>query len=107
MASDLCPHCKRRSVCDDLYEKKIIHGCGDYISLTNKQPRVYQITKTAMTLTQLKDRAGWNDWDFSRLGPCECGSVDYIILPTWSEAVREGGKDYLICAHCGGSGMHL
>jgi hypothetical protein len=105
--TDQCPHCELRTSCNDVLVRIPVEECEDYRPIKPKRPRVYRIFKQEMSFDQLKNTAEWEGWTFERIGPCECGSIDYILMPAWSSAVREGGKDYLICAHCGGNGGHL
>jgi len=91
-----------------MFEFTTIEDCGDYRPI-DKNFHVYQIFKVPMPLHKIQglaDRPGF-EWRWDRLAPCECGSKDFILLPIWSTAVKQGGKHYLVCAHCGGGGAHL
>ena len=67
---------------------------------------IHEVKSALLSVYQIQDRF-MKDFTWDRLSPCECGSKSYILLPEYSKCVQEGGKNYLICMHCGGAGMHL
>jgi hypothetical protein len=74
--------------------------------------KVFKIKERPLTLAELVQESGLVGSKLDegqmkkRVGPCECGCLDYILLPVWSKAVKEGGKRYMNCVNCGRS-THL
>jgi hypothetical protein len=72
--------------------------------------RVYEVFEKPMSLSEIQREAGEHrnyPWAYDRLTKCQCGSTEFILLPTWSNCVEEGGKRYLNCIHCGSEAGHL
>ncbi|MFA5790613.1 MAG: hypothetical protein WC976_06105 [Caldisericia bacterium] len=75
--------------------------------------KIYAVSDKPLELGEVEKTSGFSSPDYlwteqERMSPCsECGSTAWILVPTTSEMVRQGGKRYLICLHCGSGGMHL
>jgi hypothetical protein len=75
--------------------------------------KVFRIKERPLTMVELiqeSDLVGnkvADEYEMKkRLGPCECGSLSWILLPMHSKPVKEGGKRYIVCLDCGAS-SHL
>jgi hypothetical protein len=61
--------------------------------------KVYPIAEKPLSEKELKALLKGEAIE-ERVFTCSCGSNDYILLPTESQLVKEGGKKYIICMHC-------
>jgi hypothetical protein len=61
--------------------------------------KVYPVAEKPLTESKLKGMLKGSTIE-ERLFTCECGSNDYILLPTWSEVEKENPKKHIICLHC-------
>ena len=74
--------------------------------------KIYAVSETPLTLGEVQKASRFSGSKYcwqeeERMSPCECGSTEWILVPVTSEMVKQGGKRYLICLHCGSGGMHL
>lgn len=75
--------------------------------------KVFRVKERPLTMAELIQESGLvgnkitDDFEMKkRLGPCECGSLSWILLPMHSKVVKEGGKRYMFCLDCGAT-SHL
>ena len=69
-----------------------------------KKTKFYQVKGKRMTYGSIFDNRGdLIDLNWRGLDGCCEGTEDkhqWLLMPEWSECVKQGGKEYVICLNC-------